>query len=124
LAAQRPDGGWAQNPKLKSDAYATGQALFALNQGAEVPASDPAYRRGVEFLLRTQDDDGSWFVNKSVMPGNLYFDTGFPHGQSQYISQVATGWATLALVLAAGPEPPQAARSTSSAPLPVSHAVR
>lgn len=101
LAGQRLDGGWARLPGLKSDAYATGQALFALHEGGELAASDPAYRKGVEFLLRTQDDSGAWFVNKEVMPGNFYFDTGFPYGQSQFISHSATGWATMALLLAA-----------------------
>ena len=32
LALQRPDGGWGQLPSLASDAYATGQALVALNE--------------------------------------------------------------------------------------------
>jgi hypothetical protein len=27
LASQKPDGGWSQLPAMKSDAYATGQAL-------------------------------------------------------------------------------------------------
>src|SRR5947209_16372041 len=85
-ASQRPDGGWAQLAWLPSDAYATGQALFALNQGGEIPVTDPAYCRGTAFLLRAQDDDGSWFVSKRAMPLNIYFDAGFPHGQSQFSS--------------------------------------
>jgi ankyrin repeat protein len=102
-AAQRPDGGWAQLDSLQSDAYATGQVLFALNQAGEIPVTDPAYRRGVAFLLRTQDDDGSWFVNKRALPLNDYFDAGFPHGQSQFSSFNATCWATMALLLAVEP---------------------
>jgi ankyrin repeat protein len=97
LAQQRPDGGWAELPTLGSDAYATGQALFALFQNG-VPVTDPAYRRGVQFLVRTQDDDGSWFVNKRAIPANNFFDTTFPHGQSQYISHLATSWALMALI--------------------------
>src|SRR5207249_2595795 len=61
-AQQRPDGGWAQLSRLKSDAYATGQALIALNELAGVAPSDPAYHKGVAFLLATQEADGSWFV--------------------------------------------------------------
>ena len=44
---------------MTSDAYATGEALVALEQ-AGFGLSDPAFRRGVEFLLRTQLQDGSW----------------------------------------------------------------
>src|SRR5439155_11447481 len=62
LHEQRPDGGWAQRPTLASDAYATGEVLYALHEGGGIPASHPAYQRGVEFLLRTQLADGSWFV--------------------------------------------------------------
>jgi ankyrin repeat protein len=102
-ASQRPDGGWAQLASLQSDAYATGQALFALNQAGEIPATDPAYRQGTAFLLRTQDDDGSWFVSKRAMPLNDYFDAGFPHGQSQFSSFNGTCWATMALLLAIEP---------------------
>ncbi|HET8549616.1 MAG TPA: ankyrin repeat domain-containing protein [Bryobacteraceae bacterium] len=38
MAAQRPDGGWAQRPGFASDAYATGQALYALHEAAGRPA--------------------------------------------------------------------------------------
>ncbi|MBI1757017.1 MAG: ankyrin repeat domain-containing protein [Fimbriimonas ginsengisoli] len=97
-ADQRQDGGWAQLPNLHSDAYATGQALYALHVGGGMPVTDPVYKRGVQFLLRTQDADGSWFVNKRAIPANNYFDTGFPHGESQYASFNGTSWATLALL--------------------------
>lgn len=97
-ADQRPDGGWSQLPALQSDAYATGQALYALRAAGDIPVTDPAYERGVQFLLRTQEEDGSWFVNKRALPLNLYFDAGFPHGQSQYASFNATCWAMMALL--------------------------
>lgn len=104
-STQRPDGGWAQFSKAtpegrsysRSDAYATGQALYALNIGGGIPVSDPVYQRGVKYLLRTQDEDGSWFVNKRAVPVNNYMDVGFPHGQSQFISYDATCWAIMAL---------------------------
>jgi ankyrin repeat protein len=97
-ADQRPDGGWSQTAALQSDAYATGQALYALNVGGGIPVTDPVYQRGIQFLLRTQEADGSWFVNKRALPVNNYFDAAFPHGQSQYASFNATCWATMALL--------------------------
>jgi ankyrin repeat protein len=97
-ADQRPDGGWSQLPTLQSDAYATGQALYALHVAGGVAAADPMYKQGVQFLLRTQDADGTWFVNKRATPLNNYFDAGFPHGQSQYASFNGTCWAMMALL--------------------------
>lgn len=97
-AGQRLDGGWAQLPNLQSDAYATGQALYALYEAGGMPVTDPVYMAGVKFLLRTQDEDGSWFVNKRANPANNYFDAGFPHGASQYSSFNGTCWAVMALL--------------------------
>jgi len=99
LAAQRPDGGWAVEPNASgSDAYATGMALYALHLAGGMPTSAPAYQNGTRFLLRTQDEDGSWYLNKRCNPANTYFDAGFPNGVSQYASFAATCWATLALM--------------------------
>lgn len=98
LATQNKDGGWSQVPGMRSDAYATGQALYALRLGAGMPASDPVYARGTEYLLRTQEADGTWFVSKRAIPVNNYFDGGFPHGESQYASFNGTCWAMMALL--------------------------
>lgn len=95
---QQADGGWAQMPGMASDAYATGQALYALSKGGGMAASNPVFKKGIEFLLRTQDEDGTWFVNKRAIPANNYFDAKFPHGQSQYASFNGTAWATMALL--------------------------
>jgi squalene cyclase len=99
LGKQRPDGGWAQLPSINSDAYATGQALVALSESAGLPSTDPAYKRGVAFLLRTQLEDGSWFVKSRAMPFQPFFESGFPHGHDQWVSIAATNWATTALAL-------------------------
>ena len=96
LAVQQNDGGWAQLPAMTSDAYATGEALVAL-QHAGVGMDNPAFRRGVEFLLRTQLEDGSWYVQSRAMPIQAYFESGFPHRADQWISAAATAWATTAL---------------------------
>ncbi len=99
LAAQREDGGWAQLPALESDAYATGQALVALHQAGGLSVADPAYRRGVKFLLKTQLQDGSWLVRTRALPFQRYFESGFPHGKDQWVSAAGTSWATMALAL-------------------------
>ena len=98
VASQRSDGGWSQEPPMDSDAYATGQALVALRESGAVPAGDPTVRRGVEYLLRTQFEDGSWFVKSRAVPIQTYFESGFPHGADQWISAAATAWAVSALV--------------------------
>lgn len=99
VALQRDDGGWAQLKSLGTDAYATGQVLYALNQGGGLAVTDPAYQKGVKYLLRAQCEDGSWFVQSRSMPVQPFFESGFPHGKSQFISCAATCWATMALTL-------------------------
>jgi N-acyl-D-amino-acid deacylase len=99
---QNADGGWAQLRGLNSDAYATGLVLVALHRATGMPASDTVYARGVAYLLRTQETDGSWLVSKRAEPGNNpYFESGFPHGKFQFISYAGTCWATMALIYAA-----------------------
>jgi ankyrin repeat protein len=101
LARQRPDGGWSQLPSLQSDAYATGQVLSALGHSGALPATDPVYKRGVQFLLKTQAADGSWFVRTRAIPIQPHFEAGFPYGRDQFVSTAATNWATMALAFAA-----------------------
>src|SRR5258708_24956849 len=101
-AAQRADGGWSQLPTMGSDAYATGQALYALNIAGRVAASDPVYAKGVKYLLRTQAGDGSWHVKTRSIWIQPYFESGFPYGHDQWISAAGTGWATIALIVAIG----------------------
>lgn len=56
---QNPDGGWAQLSTMPSDAFATGQALFAL-ASARCGYHFPPTARGVAFLASSQQEDGSW----------------------------------------------------------------
>jgi hypothetical protein len=122
LGTQRPDGGWSQldepsQPEqvkdnkdrsaarraasaCSSDAYATGSALVALHEAGGMATDRPAYQRGLEFLIRTQRDDGSWFVKSRSHPFQTYFESGFPHGPDQFISAGASAWAVAALALA------------------------
>jgi ankyrin repeat protein len=100
VAEQRADGGWSQLPTLTSDAYATGQALVALAESGALATTDPAFRRGVQFLLNTQFEDGSWFVKTRAIALQPLFEIGFPHGRDQWISAAGTNWATMALARA------------------------
>jgi Squalene-hopene cyclase C-terminal domain len=102
LTTQHKDGGWSQLDSLSSDAYATGQSLYALNQCGYLPATIPSYQAGVDFLLQTQYADGSWKVKTRSFPGVPFVESGFPHGDDQFISAAGSNWATMALILAAG----------------------
>jgi squalene-hopene/tetraprenyl-beta-curcumene cyclase len=86
---QRADGGWGWIVGEESDSLGTGLALYALLR-AGVPGHDVATRRGQQFLVRTQQDDGSWPVH------------GTKSNKSASIEETAvywgTAWATLALV--------------------------
>jgi hypothetical protein len=70
--------------------------LYALAVGG-VSASDPAYQRGLKFLLGTQAPDGSWRVTSRSPKIQVYFNSGFPYAGNQWISAWATGWAAMAL---------------------------
>lgn len=102
-AHQHRDGGWAQLPTLGSDAYATGQALVALEESGAMTPADAVYRRGVQFLMNSQMADGSWYVPSRVLTIQPFFESGFPYGPEQFISAAATNWATAALALAVKP---------------------
>jgi N-acyl-D-amino-acid deacylase len=97
---QNEDGGWGQTADMESDAYATGQALLMIVQTAGKDASHSLWQktaRGVEYLLKTQKADGSWHVATRANPVQVYFDNGDPHGKDQFISMMATAWASAAI---------------------------
>ena len=96
---QRADGGWGQTDFLSSDAYATGQTLYALQQ-AKVSVEGRPYKRGVAFLLATQKSDGSWQVASRALKFQPYFQSGFPHDHDQWISMAGTAWAMMGLARA------------------------
>lgn len=100
LRTQRPDGGWAQLESMTSDAYATGTALVQLQRTGSLLTTDPAYQRGLQWLLKDQLADGSWHVVSRSKPFQKYFESGYPHGKDQFISITAASWATTALALA------------------------
>jgi ankyrin repeat protein len=123
---QRKDGGWAQLPTLAGDAYATGQALYTLVQAVQVPVNDPAWQRGLRFLLERQEDDGTWHVTRRAFPFQPTMSSGFPHHRDSWVSAAATSWAVLALTrtLPVGPAPGERAAAPPPPPVPMPKPVR
>jgi hypothetical protein len=67
VGRQNADGGWGWVKENKgSDAFATGQALYALGLLGR-DGKDPVVSRAWEFLLRTQEKDGSWQVPQEAI---------------------------------------------------------
>jgi ankyrin repeat protein len=127
LREQRSNGGWGQLAGLDSDAYATGQSLYALIEGGNVSPSDTALRRGIDFLLRTQLADGTWLVRTRAHPFQPPMDSGFSHGRDGWISAAGTAWAVMALATSLDPaQVPTttlaAARSAATSPAIVANA--
>ena len=97
--AQNTDGSWSQLPGMPAEAYATGEALYALHVSGNVPTSDSTYQKGVQWLLRNQLDDGSWFVPTLAVPVQPHtFESGFPHGWHQFASEAGSSWAAMSLL--------------------------
>jgi hypothetical protein len=114
---QRKDGGWAQLPTLESDAYATGEVLYTLSQVVQLPVTDPAWQRGLRFLLERQEGDGTWHVARRAFPFQPTMHSGFPHHSDSWLSAAATSWAVLALTQAL-PVGPAADQPAAAQPTP------
>jgi hypothetical protein len=95
-ATQRADGGWHSREGRESDVYSTGQALVALHDGGGVANIDSAWRRGVEYLLKTQAADGTWHATTRLHPpaplSPPYFDAGYAGGHDQFLSMSGASW--------------------------------
>ena len=99
LAMQHADGGWSQLTTLGSDAYATGQALYALCESGMAKPSDEVYQKSISYLLKTQESTGAWYVQTRSFGIQPFFSSSFPpNDESQFISAAATNWADLALL--------------------------
>lgn len=90
---QNPDGGWPWLPGGRSDAYATGQALYAL---ARAGIGGKSVQRARAYLLRTQEPDGAW----SVPPEGISRTTSGPRLEKlrPIYRYWGTAWATLGLL--------------------------
>jgi ankyrin repeat protein len=105
-AAQYSDGGWSSIEGRESDAYATAEVLVALHDAGHFPTSNPAWQRGLNYLVSTQAPDGSWHVTSRLHPpaqlSPAYFESGYPYGHDQYLSASAASYAIMALSDALG----------------------
>ena len=89
---QNADGGWSQAKDLASDAWATGQALYALAH-AGIKPEDPAIARAQAFLIKTQAADGSWpMTSRPMKPGDKGATSLIP------ITGGGSAWGVLGLV--------------------------
>jgi len=92
LALQQPAGGWRQNLEMPTDAFATGQTLYALAL-AGFTAEQPEIKRAIDFLVATQQADGSWPMTSRSTPD------GSP-GSSTLLTPIqcaTSSWVVLAL---------------------------
>jgi hypothetical protein len=92
IETQNNDGGWSQARGMASDAWATGQAVYALSVAGLRPG-EPALIHARDFLIKTQRADGSWpMTSRPAKPGGS--------GSTSLIPIVGGGsaWAVLGLV--------------------------
>ena len=89
---QNADGGWSQTPEMPSDAWATGQALYALaHEGYK--SGDATVEHGQAFLVKAQRDDGSWpMTSRPAKPGGEGSTSLIP------ITGAGSAWAVMGLV--------------------------
>jgi hypothetical protein len=94
LGQQNSDGGWAWRPPGASDAFATGQALYALSRCDEAPAKD-ATARARAYLIESQTADGSWSVPSRAI------SSATNHGRLDRLAPIyrywGTAWASIGL---------------------------
>lgn len=89
---QREDGGWSQATGRESDAWATGQALYALSVSG-LKSTDATIASGRQFLTKTQREDGSW----PMMSRPTKSDGEYAKGQVA-ITGAGAAWAVIGLV--------------------------
>lgn len=80
---QRPDGSWIplwfgnqDRPEEDNPVYGTGRVLLCYGQCGRTDS--PAYRKGKEFLLNCQNEDGGWGGGTTISYRS-HSDTGKPH---------------------------------------------
>jgi hypothetical protein len=85
---QNPDGGWGWFAGEESNAFSTGQAVYAL---ALARTGDDAVRRGTGYLLSRQGDDGGWETPSTLT------STRASEGKDYIYRYWGTAWASIGL---------------------------
>jgi hypothetical protein len=99
---QNADGGWSQTKDMASDAWATGQALYALAH-VGIKFNEAAIARGQAFLIKSQRPDGSWpMTSRPTVPGGKGSTSLIP------ITGGGSAWAVLGLSRSTGRAEPAA----------------
>lgn len=115
---EKPDGGWGQTSAYASDAYSTGEAVFALKEAGE---DSP---KGIRFLVGNQAGDGTWRTRtRMISPAEVsppYFETGFPYKKDQFLSYAGSCWAVMALMSTIPGKPTPALPAVNAAPPDIS----
>ncbi len=87
---QNADGGWSWLAGNESDAFTTGQAVYALDR-LGLAATHPQLCRAVDFLLAGQQPDGTWQVASKLVSAE-------PTDGKDYIYRYwGTAWASIGL---------------------------
>lgn len=96
LQQQNADGGWGWLIGAQSDAFATGQALYALAYDTKL--DDAAMQRALRFLIDTQDAGGGWRI-----PGTAIAAPGTKPDRLKRLEEIiypywGTTWAVLGML--------------------------
>jgi squalene-hopene/tetraprenyl-beta-curcumene cyclase len=97
-SVQRPDGGWGERCNTYDDPVFKGQGPSTASQTAWAimglcaldNPQDPALQRGIDYLIRTQNQDGSWTEDEIT-------GTGFPQVFYLKYDMYRNAWPLLAL---------------------------
>jgi|SRR5579862_1943023 len=95
LAHQNSDGGWAWLQGGASDAFATGQVLYAASVSGSTD-DDLAIKRAWTYLVETQGKDGSWTVSPSAITSPTTLPDRIKRLEPIY-RYWGTAWATIGL---------------------------